>query len=330
MKRYVKVHIIYFNFALVKQGIIITTLAATVILGFSFSKTPQKITKERLGEMLFFDPILSEDSSISCASCHKPEFAFADTSAFSKGVHGRLGNRNTPSAMNVSARDFLFWDGRAASLEQQALGPIENPVEMNLKLSEAIKRLNRSKKYRNLFYTLYKTYPTTKTLASAIAAYERTLETSATPNDRWMNDEPNGMTEQQVRGRDIFRIKAKCFECHFSPDFTGDEFRSIGLFNGTTHNDSGRYNVTKNPADIGKMKVPGLRNVAMTAPYMHDGSFKTLREVIDYYDNPHAKMPDGINRDSVLAKPLGLTEQDKQDLESFLLALTDDRFTKKK
>lgn len=330
MKRYVKVHIIYFNFALVKQGIIITTLAVAVLLGFSFGKTPQKITKERLGEMLFFDPILSEDSSISCASCHKPAFAFADTSAFSKGVHGRLGNRNTPSAMNVSARDFLFWDGRASSLEQQALGPIENPVEMNLKLSEAIKRLNRSKKYRNLFFTLYKTAPTTKTLASAIAAYERTLETSATPNDRWMNDEPNGMTDQQVRGRDIFRVKAKCFECHFSPDFTGDEFRSIGLFNGTTHNDSGRYNVTKNPADIGKMKVPGLRNVAMTAPYMHDGSFKTLREVIDYYDNPHAKMPDGINRDSVLAKPLGLTEQDKQDLEAFLLALTDDRFTKKK
>lgn len=330
MKRYVKVHIIYFNFALVKQGIITTTLAVAILLGFSFSKTPQKITKERLGEMLFFDPILSEDSSISCASCHKPAFAFADTSAFSKGVHGRLGNRNTPSAMNVSARDFLFWDGRASSLEEQALGPIENPVEMNLKLSEAIKRLNRSKKYRNLFFTVYKTAPTTKTLASAIAAYERTLETSATPNDRWMNDEPNGMTDQQVRGRDIFRVKAKCFECHFSPDFTGDEFRSIGLFNGTTHNDSGRYNVTKNPADIGKMKVPGLRNVAMTAPYMHDGSFKTLREVIDYYDNPHAKMPDGINRDSVLAKPLGLTEQDKQDLEAFLHALTDDRFTKKK
>lgn len=330
MNGYAKVHIIYFNFAAVKQGFIIIALAAVVILGFSFSKTPQKITKERLGEMLFFDPILSEDSSISCASCHKPAFAFADTSAFSKGVHGRLGNRNTPSAMNVSARDFLFWDGRAASLEEQALGPIENPVEMNLKLSEAIKRLNRSRKYRNLFYTVYKTAPTTKTLAAAIAAYERTLETSATPNDRWMNDEPNGMTDQQVRGRDIFRVKAKCFECHFSPDFTGDEFRSIGLFNGTTHNDSGRYVVTKNLADIGKMKVPGLRNVAMTAPYMHDGSFKTLREVIDYYDNPHAKMPDGINRDSVLAKPLGLTEQDKQDLEAFLYALTDDRFTKKK
>ncbi len=313
-----------------KQGIIIAALAAIVILGFSFSKTPQKITKERLGEMLFFDPILSEDSSISCASCHKPQFAFADTSIFSKGVHGLLGNRNTPSAMNMSARGAFFWDGRAATLEEQALGPIENPVEMNLPIAEAVKRLNRSKKYRHLFFSIFKSVPNKQNLAQAIAAYERTLETSATPNDRWLNDEANGMTEQQVRGRDIFRVKAKCFECHFTPDFTADEFRSIGLFNGSTHNDSGRYLVTKNIADIGKMKVPGLRNVAITAPYMHDGSFKTLRDVIDYYDNPHAKMPDGINRDTVLRQPLGLTEQDKQDLEAFLHALTDDKFLKKK
>ncbi|OSZ78047.1 cytochrome-c peroxidase [Chitinophagaceae bacterium IBVUCB1] len=313
-----------------KQGIIIVLLAAAVLTGFSFSKTPQKITKERLGEMLFFDPILSEDSSISCASCHKPAFAFADTVAFSTGVHGRLATRNTPSAMNVSAREALFWDGRATTLEQQALGPIENPNEMNLPLAEAVKRLNRSKKYRHLFFSIFKSVPNQKYMAEAIAAYERTLETSSTPNDRWLNDEPNGMTEQQVRGRDIFRVKAKCFECHFTPDFTADEFRSIGLFNGTTHNDSGRYLVTRNPADIGKMKVPGLRNVAVTAPYMHDGSFKTLREVIDYYDNPHVKMPDGINRDTVLRQPLGLTEQEKQDLEAFLHALTDDKFVKRK
>ncbi len=316
-----------------KKGIIISTLLLSVVLGFTFSKKPQKpvprITKVQLGKMLFFDPILSEDSSISCASCHKPQFAFADTTPFSKGVHGRLGNRNTPSAMNVKSRDALFWDGRAATLEDQALGPIANPVEMNLPVAEAVKRLSRSKKYRHLFFSIYKSVPTAQTLASAISAYERTLETSNTPNDRWLDDLPNGMTEQQVRGRTVFREKGKCFECHFTPDFTGDEFRSIGLFNGKSHNDSGRYNVTRNPEDIGKMKVPGLRNVAMTAPYMHDGSFKTLREVIDYYDNPHAAMPDGINRDSVLREPLHLTEQEKLDLESFLHALTDDRFAKK-
>lgn len=281
-----------------------------------------------MGKMLFFDPILSEDSTVSCASCHKPEFAFADTAAFSTGVHGRLGKRNAPSVMNMASREAFFWDGRATTLEEQALGPIADVNEMNLPVPEAIKRLNSSEKYKRLFRSVFNNAPNAKNLGAALAAFQQTLETSNTPNDRWLNDEPNGMTAQQERGRDIFRVKAKCFECHFTPDFTADEFRSIGLFNGKKYNDSGRYNVTKNPADIGKMKVPGLRNVAVTAPYMHDGSFKTLREVIDYYDNPHALMPDGINRDSVLSKPLGLTEQDKQDLEAFLHALTDDRFIK--
>ncbi len=287
------------------------------------------MSKEALGKMLFFDPILSEDSSISCASCHKPEFAFADTTPFSRGVHGRLGKRNAPSVMNMSARDAFFWDGRAATLEEQALGPIADANEMNLPVAEAVRRLNNSEKYRVLFRNVFRSKPTPKNMGAALAAFERTLETSNTPNDRWLNDEEGGMTEQQVRGREIFRVKGKCFECHFTPDFTADEFRSIGLFNGKSHNDSGRYMVTKKPEDIGKMKVPGLRNVAVTAPYMHDGSFKTLREVIDYYNNPHALMPDGINKDSVLSQPLGLTEQDKQDLEAFLLALTDDQFIKK-
>ncbi|MBZ0099831.1 MAG: cytochrome-c peroxidase, partial [Taibaiella sp.] len=122
---------------------------------------------------------------------------------------------------------------------------------------------------------------------------------------------------------------AKCFECHFSPDFTVDDFRNIGLFNGQEYNDSGRYAVTHNPEDIGKFKVPGLRNVAVTAPYMHDGSIKTLREVIDYYDQPHILVANAIGRDSVLREPLNLAEQEKQDLEAFLHSLTDDRFVKK-
>ncbi len=228
--------------------------------------------------------------------------------------------------MNVSSRESLFWDGRAATLEAQAIFPIENELEMNLPIASALKRLNQSKKYRQLFFQTFRAAPSKKNLATALASFERTLETSDTPNDRWLNDEPKGMTEQQVRGRTVFREKGKCFECHFSPDFTGDEFRSIGLFNGASHNDSGRFAITKNAADVGKFKVPGLRNVAITAPYMHDGSFKTLRQVIDYYDNPHATMPDGMNRDSVLSQPLHLTEKEKDDLEAFLHALTDDRF----
>lgn len=315
---------------LVKKLFLLSLVVLIVGMFSAFSPKSVPMTKEKLGEILFFDPILSEDKTISCASCHKPEFAFADTAVISPGVHGLLGNRNAPSAMNVSSRSSLFWDGRAASLEEQALKPIENPVEMNLSLDVAIKRLNESKKYNQLFLKVFKSKPTKQLLAQVIAAYERTLETGHTPNDRWVNDEPNGLTEQQLRGRTIFKEKGKCFECHFTPDFTGDEFRSIGLFDGKKHNDSGRYLITKNPGDIGKFKVPGLRNIAITAPYMHDGSMKTLREVIDYYDNPHASLPNGLNRDSLLLSPLGLTEMEKDDLEAFLHGLTDDRFVKNK
>lgn len=288
------------------------------------------MTRAKLGRKLFFDPVLSEDHSVSCASCHKPAFAFADTAAFSIGVHGRVGSRNTPSAMNVAARDVLFWDGRAETLEQQALIPIANPLEMNLPIDSAVRRLRKSKTYVALFRQVFGALPTARNLGLAIAAYERTLETSDTPNDRWLNDKPNGMTASQVRGREVFFGKGQCVECHFTPDFTGDEFRGIGLFNAKQYNDSGRYLITKDPADLGTFKVPGLRNVAMTAPYMHDGSFKTLREVIDYYDNSRAVLPDGINRDTLLNKPLRLTELEKQDLEAFLVALTDDRFRKKR
>lgn len=314
------------------KSVTLSGILCAILIFASYSFTTddkdKKLTKEQLGEMLFFDTILSEDYSISCASCHKPEFAFADTSAFSTGVHGRKGTRNTPSAMNVAARDALFWDGRAATLEEQALGPIANPVEMNLPIAEAISRLNDSK-YRNLFLEVFDKAPDEHTLGAAIAAFEETLETADDPNDRWLNDEPGGLTAQQIRGRNIFRVKGKCFECHFTPDFTADEFRNIGLFNGKEYDDSGRYNFTHDTADIGKFKVPGLRNIAITAPYMHDGSMKTLREVIDYYDQPQTLLPDAIGRDSVLRQPLNLTEQEKQDLEAFLHSLTDDRFVKK-
>lgn len=308
-----------------KKLILISSLFFLAVFATSFNKQPP-FTKEKLGEMLFFDPILSETKTISCASCHKPEFAFADTGAVSIGVHGRLGKRNTPSAMNMSSREAFFWDGRAATLEEQALFPIQDPNEMNLSIPTALWRLNNSNKYRTAFYAVFKQYPNSKNLGVALAAFERTLETANTPNDRWLQDEPNGMTDQQIRGRLVFREKGKCFDCHFTPDFTGDEFRSIGLFDGKKYSDSGRYKITKNIDDLGKFKVPGLRNVALTAPYMHDGSMKTLREVIDYYDNPHVVLPGGMNRDTLLRQPLGLTEQEKQDLEAFLHALTDDRF----
>lgn len=311
---------------------ILTSLLAMMLL-MHWSFTPDnapKLSKAKLGELLFFDPILSADSTISCASCHRPEYAFADTIAFSVGVGGRLGKRNAPSVMNMSDRESFFWDGRAATLEEQAIFPIEDPNEMNLPVSKAIERLNRSSKYQLLFTQLFGKSADKQNLGAALAAFERTLETSNTPLDRWQNDEKKDtLNPQQIRGRELFFSKAKCNECHFTGDFTADEFRGIGLFDGLKHNDSGRYIISRKKEDIGKFKVPGLRNIALTAPYMHDGSMRTLREVIDYYDNPGKMLPNGLNRDTVLQEPLGLSEQEKQDIEAFLRALTDDRFIKK-
>lgn len=300
--------------------------AALLALAAASRQTP--LTSEDLGRFLFNDPLLSSDQTVSCASCHLPAFAFSDTSAVSLGVGGQAGTRNTPAITNMSARSAFFWDGRAGSLEAQVLGPIENPVEMNLPLPLALQRLRNSARYRNYFEAIYGRPADSLSLADALASFVRTLETSNTPFDRWMQDQQPGMSASAVRGRKVFMEKGKCFDCHFSPDFTGDEFRNIGLYDGKKWADPGRFAITRDSADLGKFKVPGLRNVAVTAPYMHDGSFRTLREVIDYYDQPDRFAPHGMNRDTLLARPLGLSEAEKVDLEAFLHALTDDRFAR--
>lgn len=304
-----------------------------IVLSFTISFTiksnpetePTNIAE--LGERLFFDPILSLDSTISCASCHKPEIAFADNVAISPGVGGALGKRNAPSVMNMADRSLMFFDGRAENLVHQVLFPIEDPLEMNLPADEAVRRLRNHKNYAKWFKKIFDEEPSKDNLSRAIAAFEETLETSDTPFDRWMKGDKTAMSESAVRGRAIFvGNRSKCFDCHFGPDFTGDEFKNIGLFDNQKYTDTGRFAITKDSSDLGKFKVPGLRNVAITAPYMHDGSFKTLREVIDYYDNPYNTVHNPINIDTLLSKPLMLTEQEKVDLENFLIALTDYRF----
>jgi len=283
-------------------------------------------TKVALGEKLFFDPILSLDNSISCASCHQPQFAFSDNKAFSVGVNDSLGTRNTPSVMNMASRPFFFHDGRAASLEEQATMPIENPVEMNLSFTEAVKRVKINEAYFNLFNDIYHKAPNKENITNALAEFQRSLESDGTaPHDLWMNDiDTLAMSPSQQRGRNLFLSDDfKCFDCHFGPDFTGDEFRNIGLYDGITLKDMGRYDITKDSTDIGKFKVPGLRNVALTAPYMHNGKFKTLREVIDFYSNPYDFVEKPVNIDSLMVKPLNLSEQQKEDLVNFLHSLTD-------
>lgn len=310
-----------------KQFVILAIAVAALLVPVSF-RDKEPADKAALGERLFFDPILSADSTISCASCHKPAFAFSDTSAVSTGVYGRAGVRNTPSSMNVRLQRSFFWDGRARDLEEQALAPIENPVEMNLPVETALLRLRNNDAYRHYFKRIFNAEPDRSNLAAAIAAFERTLETSDSPFDNWkFSDDPHAVSDAVKRGFAVFNGKGKCINCHFGADFTQPDFRNIGLFNGTTLNDSGRAAITRKREDLGKFKIGSLRNVAVTAPYMHNGMFRTLEEVIEFYNEPDRFVPDAVNRDSLLAAPMGLSAAEKSDLLAFLRSLTDKRFS---
>ena len=303
-------------------GVLVSAMAFTP----SLIKKENIYTKQALGKKLFSEKLLSKDATVSCASCHKPQFAFADTVAFSTGIGGKLTQRNTPSVLNMKNRPYFFWDGRATSLEEQALMPIQNPDEMGLPIDEAVKRLNESKVYKNLFQKIFKQNPTAKNVGAAFSAYEKTLETVDSKFDDWSNNLKN-LTAAEERGRKLFiGDKAKCFNCHRMEDFTTDEFKNIGLYNGKEWNDAGLYNLTKKENDKGKFKTPGLRNIAVTAPYMHNGMFKTLEEVVEYYNNPQKVIPNAINIDEDLKTPLGLTEKEKKDLIAFLKTLTDKKF----
>lgn len=311
------------------SGLIITVVVALSAFALGSGRPPEIRTKAALGKKLFSEKILSLDSSVSCASCHKPAFAFADSSAFSKGIGGKLTARNTPSVLNMKNRPYYFWDGRAASLDIQSLMPIENPDEMGLPIADAVERLNRSATYRNLFLKIFKQMPNRENLAAALSAYEQTLETVDSRFDDWSNG-MGKLSAAEERGRQLFiGPKAKCFDCHAQEDFTTDGFRNIGLFDGITWKDAGLYNITGKEEDKGKFKTPGLRNVAVTAPYMHNGLFPTLERVIDYYNDPSQFVKTPVNIDPLLQKPLGLTAREKKDLVAFLKSLTDKKYAKK-
>lgn len=301
-------------------------LFATICIVTAFiTPTAEKKIKTRaaLGKMLFSDKNLSRDSSVSCASCHMPAFAFADTLAFSIGVGGKPTSRNTPSVLNMKFRPYFFWDGRASSLEEQSLIPIENPDEMGVPIPELVARLNQSPEYLKIFRRVFNDKPNAKNLAAAFSAFERTLETVDSKFDFWSNNKGE-LNEQEERGRELFvGSRAKCFDCHFKVDFTDDSFKNIGLYNGKELNDEGRFRITGDTMDRGKFKTPGLRNVGVTAPYMHNGMFETLDQVLAYYNAPGHFVDGAINIDSTLREPLRLTPAEKKDIVAFLKTLTD-------
>jgi cytochrome c peroxidase len=288
--------------------------------------SPYSPAKAELGWILFFDKRLSSDGTVSCASCHSPEHAFTDGKPVSTGIGLQKGGRSAPSVINRVYGAAQFWDGRASSLEEQAKGPIANPIEMTSEKDSAkahelvIKRLRQVSGYRQRFKDAFGTEDfTIDHVAQAIATFERTVLSGNSPYDRYKAGDKNALSESQVRGLNIFfSNNARCDSCHDGAAFTTNQFANIGIGMDKPNPDLGRYNVTKKEADKGAFKTPGLREIAHTAPYMHDGSFKTLEEVVEHYNKGGIRNP-WLHQD---IRPLKLNDQDKRDLVSFLKALS--------
>lgn len=293
-----------------------------------------------LGRQLFYEKALSQDSSISCASCHAPEKAFSDTLAFSKGINGQLGDRNAMPLFNLAYGTFFFWDGRASTLTEQALEPVPNPVEMHLSWPEAVSRLAVSANYRSEFSKAFGPGAIRKEQAAqAMAQFMTILLSGNAKFDRWMRGE-TPLTPSEIRGFQLFQREggnpdvvdggqngADCFHCHSVGNklFTDFQFHNNGLDSVFT-DDSGAFETTGDPRDRGHFKTPSLRNLSYTAPYMHDGRFNTLEEVIDHY-NTGGKPSETIDPFMKFSSGgLNLSEQDKQDLIAFLKTLDDPDF----
>ena len=286
---------------------------------------PMSAAKIELGRQLYFDKRLSADDTVSCATCHDPKKGFAEHEKVSIGVQGKKGNRNAPTSLNAALYDLQFWDGRAPSLEEQAKGPIVNPVEMAMPSldSHLVEKLKKVPEYQRPFSEVFKEGITADNIVRAIAAYERTLLAGDSPFDRYFyGKEENAISAAAKRGLEVFREKGRCMTCHeILPSFaifTDNKFHNVGVGMDKSNPDLGRYLATKEEKDTGAFKTPSLRNVTITAPYMHDGSEATLESVVDLYDKggvPNRFLDGGI-------RSLNLTDQEKKDLVEFMKALT--------
>ncbi len=278
---------------------------------------PYSEAKSRLGKMLFFDPRLSGSNLLSCASCHNPSFAWEDGQPTGTG-HGmvRLG-RHTPTILNLAWSEIFFWDGRADTLEAQALGPIQADVEMNQAMDDLIAELQKISGYQAAFEAAFPGEGITPDgIAKAIATYERTVVSNKAPFDLWIEGDESAISESAARGFVLFNTKANCVACHSGWNFTDDSFHDIGLFTA----DAGRAEVIDVPELRHAFKTPGLRNIVERAPYMHNGSLASLHDVIDHYAS-------GFIQRSTLSDdivPLTLTARDKEDLVAFLQTLSSD------
>ncbi len=306
--------------------------------------TPEKI---ELGKMLYFDPRLAGDSSLSCAKCHDPEKGFSNGLQMSDAYPGTKHWRHVPTVLNSAYLKQLFWDGRANTLEDQAIGPIAAPIEMNQNYTHLVEKLSNIPEYRQRFKKVFNSDVNMDNLAKAIAAFERTIVSQSGPVDKFLKGDKNALTASQKRGMDLFTGKANCIACHHGPLLTDHDFHTTGVPEieplktesdriatrhffatdqkypnpRTVEADYGRELITKSQSDRGKFKTPSLRELRWTAPYMHNGALETIEDVVEFYMKGGGEHP---NKDPLL-KPFELTDQELDDLVAFLEALSSEK-----
>lgn len=290
-------------------------------------------TGVELGKMLFYETLLSKDNTQACASCHVQKDGFSDLRRFSLGVEGQPGNRQAMAIFNLAWHNGFFWDGRAANLREQALLPIQDPLEMNESLENVINKLSADKRYSNQFIRAFGDKEVNaERIAKALEQFMLTIYSYQSKYDKVLFGEAS-FTESEQRGRDLFFTEfdptgqmrgAECFHCHAGFDFSNHAYMNNGLDTEAAMTDFGLFEVSNDPADKAKFKVPSLRNIVLTAPYMHDGRFATLEEVLDHYNTGVKESPSLDPLMQYNVNPgLDLTEQEKTDLIAFMLTLTD-------
>ncbi|MGJ1263993.1 cytochrome-c peroxidase [Sphingobacterium spiritivorum] len=296
---------------------------------FAMMERPEVI----LGKNLFFDPILSGSNQISCSSCHNPQTSWADKVQVPVGHDHLSGNRNTPSLLNAHSRKTFFWDGRAATLEEQVLGPIQAHNEMAMDASQLPAKLQQYKAYRELFQKAYGTDVITfNMITQSLAAFQNTISSRRSRFDRFLDGEYKYLSDQEISGLHLFRTKARCMNCHNGQYFTDEDFHNIGLtYYKRKYEDLGRYHVTHNPDDVGKFRTPSLRDVMSTNPWMHNGLFWDITGLLNMYNSGmqmNSATADQKAKDPMypvtdpLMKPLKLTKEEIQDVAAFLNAIT--------
>jgi len=295
-------------------------------LGFPEPTVPEdnEFTKARwdLGKKLFFEKALSIDNSVSCSSCHRPELAFSDDKALSLGVENRAGTRNSPTLANLAYHPYFTREGGVPTLEMQILVPIQEHNEFDFNILLIANRLNQDSVYVRMAQEAYDREPDAFVITRALACFERSLLSGYSLYDQFVNhNKADALSAAQIRGMNLFfSDRTNCATCHSDFNFTNYAFENNGLYE--DYEDEGRFKLTGEEADRALFKVPTLRNIALTAPYMHDGSFGTLEAIIDHYNSGGKNHP----HKSELIQPLSLSESEKNDLKKFLISLTDEHF----